>query len=142
MPFFDPEPVLGVPFNDCFRIQTVCDTVFPDFTHSSDTLRNSLGLSLFSIHRFLGSTIDDSLLLCLTNTHQWGASEQTISESALCSCYLFPLPFLAPHTDHTEAALGELANPFLACRGRENAFSNNQLLQRLRFLCNHFFFVH
>lgn len=112
--FVTKDPELRIPFNDCFKNPTCLGS------HSLWTLYNSLGvLSLFrssadenSNHRF---SAHYRFTLCGFTEH-W----KLFQKSALCSCYLVSVAVSLRRTHNTAHWGNELANPFFACRGREN----------------------
>lgn len=109
------DPELRIPFNDCFvKIQLIWV-----HTHSEHCTILWGVLSLFrssadenSNHRF---SAHYRFTLCGFTEH-W----KLFQKSALCSCYLVSVAVSLRRTHNTAHWGNELANPFFACRGREN----------------------
>lgn len=132
--FVTKDPELGIPFNDCFKNPTYLGL------HSLWTLYNSLG-GFVTVSLFCGRKFQSSIFSTLSIHTLWlHGTLKTISEK--CTLFLlsrFRSRFSSPHTLNGTLRQWVSQSFFRLSRSGKYAFSNNQLLQRLRFLCNHFF---
>lgn len=112
--FVTKDPELRIPFNDCFKNPTCLGS------HSLWTLYNSFGFChCFALLRTKIPIIDFQHTI---DSHFVASAEhwKLFQKSALCSCYLVSVAVSLRRTHNTAHWGNELANPFFACRGREN----------------------